>query len=157
MVSLSLHESNPGHHLQNSYSLEQQHWPMFRKVTNRPTDRAFTIYFLSLRIILLSYHQFELMFVDFCLQVKEDRIYSQSPSRFPINTGYGEGWGLYSESLGFDMGLYDDPMDRWEEVWPPLTCRYGHLSEEIFRACRLVVDTGMHALGWTQVATQPQP
>ena len=102
MISLSLHETNPGHHLQGSYMLERTEWPKFRKSM-------------------------------------EDRIYSQTPTRFPINTAYTEGWGLYSESLGFDMGLYSNPLDR-----------YGHLSEEIFRACRLVVDTGMHALGWTR-------
>ena len=46
--------------------------------------------------------------------------------RFPINTAYVEGWGLYSERLGFDINAYEDPLDR-----------FGHLSEEIFRACRL--------------------
>ena len=60
-------------------------------------------------------------------------------SRFPINTAFVEGWGLYSEKLGYDIGVYSDPLDR-----------FGHLSEEIFRACRLVVDTGLHALGWSQ-------
>ncbi|RXG56629.1 PHD finger-like domain-containing protein 5A [Armadillidium vulgare] len=102
MLTLSLHEGDPGHHLQGAHCIESPDFPYFRRVT-------------------------------------EDRNYGLSPSRFPLYTYYAEGWALYSEGLGFDMNLYGDPLER-----------YGHYSEEIFRACRLVVDTGMHALGWSR-------
>ena len=75
IMTLSLHEGNPGHHLQGSHSLESETMPFFRSVM-------------------------------------DDRKYGISPSRFPINAFYAEGWGLYSESLGFDMNLYDDPIER---------------------------------------------
>jgi len=59
--------------------------------------------------------------------------------RFGGNTAYAEGWGLYAESLGKDLGVYETPYDY-----------FGYLQNELWRAIRLVTDTGLHSKGWTR-------
>ena len=59
--------------------------------------------------------------------------------RYSYISAFGEGWALYAEHLGIEMGIYQTPYEN-----------FGRLTYEMWRACRLVVDTGMHAKGWTR-------
>jgi uncharacterized protein (DUF885 family) len=92
MVTLFLHEGQPGHHL-HAALLKELDLPDFRKFNSENLNIA----------------------------------------------AYTEGWALYAETLGHEMGLFDDP-----EAY------FGHLNAELMRAVRLVVDTGIHAKGWSR-------
>jgi uncharacterized protein (DUF885 family) len=59
--------------------------------------------------------------------------------RYSYISAFGEGWGLYSEWLGLEAGFYTDPYSD-----------FGRLTYAMWRACRLVVDTGVHSMGWTR-------
>jgi len=58
-------------------------------------------------------------------------------------SAFGEGWGLYAEKLGVEMGIYETPYEN-----------FGRLTYEMWRACRLVIDTGIHTMGWSREQAQ---
>jgi len=75
------------------------------------------------------------------LQISLAREMTGGPA-FRLNfypNAFGEGWGLYAEKLGVEMGMYKTPYDN-----------FGRLAYEMWRACRLVVDTGIHSMGWNR-------
>jgi uncharacterized protein (DUF885 family) len=73
----------------------------------------------------------------FQTSVAQEQAHLPSFRRFDFTNAYGEGWALYAESLGKELGVFDDP---WSY--------YGHLNYALLRANRLVIDTGLHAMGW---------
>ena len=102
LMTLTLHETNPGHHLHLTSFMESSGFPNFLKARVGPT-------------------------------------YGELPSSFPFYTAMVEGWALYSEFLGHELGLYGDPYDL-----------LGYYSWNLLRAARLVVDTGIHSKGWSR-------
>jgi uncharacterized protein (DUF885 family) len=109
-------ETEPGWYLVNTYKLE-----------SRP---LYTLPSLTAHEAVPGHH----------LQGSLNRELGDSIPKFRKNlylSAYGEGWALYTEFLGNDMGLYRTPYEE-----------FGKLTYEMWRACRLVVDTGIHAKGW---------
>lgn len=109
--------TQPGYYWVNTYALE-----------NRP---LYVLPALTLHEAVPGHH----------LQISLNQELADLPPfrRYSYISAFGEGWGLYAEWLGIEMGIYDTPYSH-----------FGRLTYEMWRACRLVVDTGLHAMGWTR-------
>ncbi len=104
------------------------YWVNTYKLENRP---LYNLEALTLHESVPGHH----------LQISLSRELENLPNfrRFSYISAFGEGWGLYSEYLGIEAGFYTDPYSN-----------FGRLSYEMWRACRLVVDTGIHSMGWSR-------
>ena len=117
-VGTSKNSTNPGYYWVNTYDL--------------PSRTLYTIPSLTVHEAVPGHH----------LQGALNNELGDSIPQFRRNlylSAYGEGWGLYSEFLAEDMGMYTTPYEH-----------FGKFTYEMWRACRLVVDTGIHAKGWTR-------
>lgn len=109
--------TEPGYYWVNTYSLE-----------NRP---LYVLEALTLHEAVPGHH------LQIALSQEQKGVPAfRRHSYFPA---FGEGWGLYAERLGLEVGFYEDPYSN-----------FGRLTYEMWRACRLVVDTGIHSKGWTR-------
>ncbi len=109
--------TQPGYYWVNTYALE-----------SRP---LYTLPALTLHEAVPGHH------LQWALAIEQE---AQPDFRqYDYISAYGEGWGLYSEWLGVEAGMYEDPYDD-----------FGRLTYEMWRACRLVVDTGLHDKGWSR-------
>ena len=109
-------QTNPGYYWVNTYDL--------------PSRTLYTLPALTVHEAVPGHH----------LQMALNSELGDSIPQFRKNlylSAYGEGWGLYSEFLAAEMGMYTTPYEE-----------FGQLTYEMWRACRLVVDTGIHAKGW---------
>lgn len=117
-VGSSKNSTDPGYYWVNTYDL--------------PSRPLYTLPALTVHEAVPGHH----------LQGSLNQELGDSIPQFRRNlylSAYGEGWGLYSEFLAAEMGMYTTPYER-----------FGQLTYEMWRACRLVVDTGIHAKGWTR-------
>lgn len=118
-IETSKESTDPGYYWVNTYNL--------------PSRTLYTLPSLTVHEAVPGHH----------LQISLNNELGDSIPQFRKNlylSAYGEGWGLYSEFLADEMGMYTTPYEQ-----------FGKLTYEMWRACRLVVDTGIHAKGWTRV------
>ena len=117
-IGTSKNSTDPGYYWVNTYNL--------------PSRPLYTLPSLTVHEAVPGHH----------LQGSLNNELGDSIPQFRRNmylSAYGEGWGLYTEFLAAEMGMYTTPYER-----------FGQLTYEMWRACRLVVDTGIHAKGWTR-------